>query len=277
MKRFLFIFSIVFTLTGLTFVPGRVYAATPIKILLVPGHDDTTWGAQYGNTKEAGMNLALATRIFNSLKKDKRFEVYITRDLNGYTKEFSDYFANNKDEIVSFRNTHKAAHKQKVGEGNFIEKETVIHNAADERMSVILYGINKWANEHSIDAVMHIHFNDHVRKTVWAEGIHKGFAVYVPEGQMINSKTSTELGKKIFTQLRKKYRVSTYEKEKEGIVFDQKLIALGSNGTLNKDVRSVLVEYGYIYRFKTKKFRESAYAAMSSYTVSGIKNYFLKK
>jgi len=77
-------------------------ASIPIKILLVPGHDNEVWGAQYGNIKEADMTLALATRIFNILKKDKRFEVYITRDSKGYTKKFADYFSTHKDEILAF-------------------------------------------------------------------------------------------------------------------------------------------------------------------------------
>ena len=52
----------------LIFLPVHsVHAAAPIKILLVPGHDDGIWGAQYGNMKEADMNLALATDIYNLL------------------------------------------------------------------------------------------------------------------------------------------------------------------------------------------------------------------
>ena len=62
----------------------------------MPGHDDKVWGARYGNTKEATMTLAVATQIYNLLKKDKKFQVYITRDSKGYTKEFADYFANHQ-------------------------------------------------------------------------------------------------------------------------------------------------------------------------------------
>ncbi|MGH7249546.1 MAG: N-acetylmuramoyl-L-alanine amidase, partial [Minisyncoccia bacterium] len=59
------------------------HATAPIKILLVPGHDNQTVGAVYGNLKETDMNLDLATRIFNTLSKDPRFEVHITRDSSG--------------------------------------------------------------------------------------------------------------------------------------------------------------------------------------------------
>ena len=81
--------------------------AAPVKILIVPGHDKEIWGAEYGNIKEADMTLNLGTQLFNLLKKDKRFEVYITRDQNGYTKEFSDYFSKNKVAIISFKNNAK--------------------------------------------------------------------------------------------------------------------------------------------------------------------------
>ena len=280
MKRILVISSIVFAFLGLFWAPGSVSAATPaksIKILLVPGHDDTTWGAQYGTTKEADMNLALATKIYNTLRKDKRFEVHITRNKSGYTKEFSDYFEKEKDAINNFRKVYKAQHQQAVGSGNFIEKENVDHNTANERTSFILYAINRWADENLMDAVIHVHFNDYPRETPWTVGIYRGFAIYVPESQMVNSTTSTNLAKRIFTELKKKYAVSTYEKEKAGIVPDQSLIALGAKGTLFPNVRSVLIEYGYIYRFKSNKSREANYTTMAAQTVTGIKNYFFPK
>ena len=62
------------------FSTPNIYAAEPIKILLVPGHDNEVWGAQYGNVKEADMNLRLANELLKILKKDKRFEVHITKD-----------------------------------------------------------------------------------------------------------------------------------------------------------------------------------------------------
>ncbi len=251
--------------------------AAPIKILLVPGHDNEVWGAQYGNVKEADMNLNLATRIYNNLKKDKRFEVHITRKIGGYTKEFEDYFANNTEAISAFKENTKANTMQKIKDGSFIEKENPPHNNASEDVAIKLYGFNKWANENKMDAVIHVHFNDYPRATKWTKGIHKGFAIYKPEGQMVNAKGSADLAKNIFTQLKKKYATSTYAPEKGGLVEDQSLIALGSNGSLSPSVRSILIEYGYIYRFTTKKARFSAYDNMASLTATGIKNYFFIK
>jgi N-acetylmuramoyl-L-alanine amidase len=254
-----------------------IQAAAPVKILLVPGHDNQVWGAQYGITKEADMTLALATRLYAILKKDKRFEVHITRDSKGYAREFADYFANHRKGIQSFRDEAKAERKEEIENGDFLEKENVPHNSVSGDVSVILYGINKWADENKMDAVIHIHFNDYPRPTPWTAGTYKGFAIYMPEGQLANWFESGQLAANIFTELKKKYATSTYEKERGGLVPDQRLIALGSNGTLLSSVRSVLIEYGYIYRFQTKKVRESAYANMSKLTAAGIKNYFFKK
>ncbi len=254
-------------------------ASAPVKILLVPGHDNEIWGAQYGNVKEAAMNLAVARRIYNILRNDKRFEVYITRNTEGYVKEFADYFSEKKDEIIAFKENAKKETQEKIESGDFIEKEIVDHNAATADTAVILYGINKWANENNIDGVIHIHFNDYPRKNKWTIGKYAGFVIYTPEGQMPNWFPSGQLAANIFIQLHKKYSTSTYEKELGGLIPDQKLIALGSNGTLLSSVRSVLVEYGYIYEKKFRNYttRHKVYDDTAKLTATGIKNYFFAK
>ncbi len=244
---------------------------------MVPGHDSESWGAQYGKVKEADMNLSLATKVFLALKKDKRFEVHITRNSKGYTKEFENYFLNHKEEIIAFKSKAQTEFKARVEKGTFVEKENTPHNKASADVALKLYGINKWANDNKMDAVIHVHFNDVARKNVYDTGPYKGFVVYVPEEQMANAKESIILGKSLLKELKKKYDTSTYEKELGGLTPDQKLIALGSHGTLYPSVRSVLVEYGYIYRFKTKNSRETAYKHMSSLTTTAIKNYFFPK
>lgn len=275
MKRLLFILPIFFLVL---FSPiGRVNAAAPIKILLVPGHDNEIWGAQYGNLKEAAMNLAVASRIYDILKKDKRFDVHITRDLKGYTKEFADYFLAQKDAILVFEQNAKKIMQNKVSSGNFIQKETVVHNTVTGDTALRLYGFNKWADDNSVDAVIHIHFNDYPRPSKWTTGKYKGFAIYMPDGQLANAFESGQLAANIFTQLRKKYVVSNYKPELGGLVPDQKLIAMGANDTLLSSVRSVLIEYGYIYRFGNSVERYKAYTNMSNYTATGIKNYFFPK
>ena len=244
--------------------------------MLVPGHDDEIWGAQYDNIKEADMTLSLTQELFNILKKDERFEVHITREPGGYTKEFEDYFSLQQDEISVFKEDSKIAMLKKIISGIFIQKTNPPHLKVSEKAAIRLYGFNKWANENKMDAVIHIHFNDYPRPNKWTIGKHNGFAVYFPDGQLANFRKSFGLAADIFTQLKKKYRVSTYEKEQNGLIPDQKLIALGANGTLLPDVRSVLVEYGYIYekKFRVKATRRQAYKDMAKLTAAGIKNYF---
>lgn len=249
----------------------------PIKILLAPGHDDKVWGAQYGNRKEADMNLAIASRIYNILKKDKRFDVYVTRDGEGYTKDFANYLLTQKDAIMEFRQNAKEMMQDKIDNGSFIVKKNVPHNDSSEDVALRLYGFNKWANENKIDAVIHIHFNDYPRLNKWTVGKYKGFAIYFPDGQLANGRESALLAADIFTQLRKKYITSTYEKELSGLISDQKLIALGASGTLSHSVRSVLIEYGYIYRFRNNVNIQNNYTNMVNLTAQGIKNYFFGK
>ena len=262
---------------GFALAPFLARAENPIKILLVPGHDNEIWGAQYGNVKEAAMNLAIASRIYNILEKDERFDVHITRNLNGYTKEFADYFLAQKEVILAFEQNAKKIMQDKVESGSFIQKENVVHNKVTGSTALRLYGFNKWANDNNVDAVIHVHFNDYPRPSKWTVGKYKGFAIYMPDEQFGNAFGSEQLATNIFTQLRKKYLTSTYEKELGGLVPDQKLIALGANDTLLSNVRSVLVEYGYIYRFIDSIERHKAYDNMANYTATGIKNYFFPK
>ncbi|OGI63072.1 hypothetical protein A2818_02575 [Candidatus Nomurabacteria bacterium RIFCSPHIGHO2_01_FULL_40_12] len=274
MNKLLFIFTLFSLLATPVF---SVKASEPIKILLIPGHDDEIWGAQYGNIKEADMNLSLATELFKILEKDKNFDVHITREKGGYTQEFKDYFSVRKDEVLAFKEASKIGRQNQINNGDFIQKESNPHLNANADTALRLYGFNKWANDNKIDVMIHIHFNDYPRKNNWTLGKYKGFVIYVPEGQMVNSRESALLGANIFLQLKKKYITSTYEKEKGGLIPDQTLIALGANNTLLPSVRSILIEYGYIYRFKNNTTRKQVYKNMAKFTAKGIKEYFSNK
>ncbi len=283
MNKFIYILVLFFTVIyfpayGTAEGKSAVPVSPKVKILLVPGHDDKVWGTRYGNLKEADMTLYLATEIFNLLKKDERFDVHITRDSNGYTKEFADYFKNKEENIIKFRNSAKDKTNELITNGDFISKTIVPHVAVDDYVSLRLYGINKWANENKVDAVLHVHFNDYHRKGRWIIGKYKGIAVYTPEAQLSNSKASLGLATEVFSKLNTAYKVSNYDNERLGVVPDQKLIALGSNRTLNANVRSVLVEYGYIYEKAFRDFatRHKAYTKMAGLTRDGITRYFFK-
>lgn len=245
-----------------------------IKILLVPGHDAKSPGAIYGNIKEKDMNLVLVNLIKYSLEKDGRFDAHITQNSTGYTKEFADFFKTQEKNIEIFMESSKANMQSHLASGSFVKKINTPHGLASEDTAFKLYGINKWANTNDVDAVIHIHFNDYKRKTKWTVGDREGFAIYVPDAQFVNGSNSKALAESIFTQLKKEYKVSNYYKEMGGVVEDQKLIAVGSNRTLISTVRSVLVEYGYIYEFRDTEIRQKAYAKMSELTVEALQNYF---
>lgn len=248
-----------------------------VKVLLVPGHDDKSYGARYGNIKEADMNLALATQIYEILKEDNRLKVYISRDENGYIEEFMDFFENNKTEIASFLVNAKDKMSEKKESGEFVEKTNVPHNSASEDTVFKLYGINKWVNENKIDVVVHVHFNDYRRKNRWVVGNRKGFAIYMPDDQFSNFTPSASLADDLFLELKKKYKTSNYVNEIGGLVKDQKLIAVGANETLIPTAGSVLVEYGYIYEFRNSAVRKQAYASMAKLTAEGIQKYFFNR
>ncbi|MFH1608769.1 MAG: N-acetylmuramoyl-L-alanine amidase [Patescibacteria group bacterium] len=286
MKRILFIITVFVIFLGAFSTQAgeeKVESFCPavfskIRILLVPGHNNEEWGAQYGNLKESYMNLAVAVRVYNLLKKDERFEVFITRDEDGYLTEFSDYFNIEKDNIILFKEDARNEIWIKILNGTFIQKVNPPHNTASSSASLRLYGINKWANENKIDAVINMHFNDYKRKNKWTIGKYRGFVIYMPEEQMANSKKSVNLAENIFLELNKKYSVSNYIEEKKGIVPDQKLIALGVNNTLNETVRSVVIEYGYIYEkiFRNSFTRHKSYETFAELTVKGIANSFFE-
>ena len=259
----------------LLFLPVfSVYAKMPAKVLIVPGHDDESWGTEFLGVKEADMTVKLGLMLYDLLKKDKNFEVLITRDWQGYKKEFIDYFENNGDHIREFIDSSKEKFTSQISDGKIYETEWVNHNYASNSTAYKLYGINKWANENKIDAVIHIHFNDYPRRRAYERGDYKGFAIYVPETQLNNAEQSSSLGFFIFNSLFKNYYVSNSEKESGGVVPDQSLIALGSNNSLNN--RSVLIEYGYIYEriFSTFFKRETQMKRMANRTYEGIKKYF---
>src|SRR3989344_5718188 len=94
------------------------YKTDKIKILIVPGHDNYSIGAQFKGIKEAQMNAELGQELFDFFQKDDKFEVYATRVKNGdYSQWFSDYFESNKEEIRNFRENWKGKWRQAVEQG----------------------------------------------------------------------------------------------------------------------------------------------------------------
>ncbi len=152
--------------------------------------------------------------------------------------------------------------------------ERVPHNTALEKTSLKLYGINKWANEHGINIVLHIHFDDYGGRRQDEPGEYNGFVIFVPDHQFSNGKASMAIARKIFLRLAKYFPVSNAPREDSGVTEDSELIATGSNNSL--DPASLLIEYGYIYepQFNRPALRESVVRELAFQTYIGLKSFF---
>ena len=94
------------------------YETGKIKILIVPGHSNDSFGAQFRGIKEAQMNAELGQELFEFFRKDNKFETYATRAKNGdYSQWFSDYFESNKEEVENFREDSRKKMRQALEQG----------------------------------------------------------------------------------------------------------------------------------------------------------------
>lgn len=246
-----------------------------LKVLIVPGHDKDSYGAQYRGVTEESLNAKVGSYIYDYLSSDPHFSVFATRAPSGeYNNWFLEYMEKEKTSVVSFRDRLKTGMKNLLKTGAVTKNTKVYHNPAADNASLNLYAINKWANDNNIDLILHIHFNDYPGRAYDLPGKYSGFAIYIPERQLPNYRTSHEIAESIKISLAEILKPSNYAKEKDNIIEDQQLIAIGSNAS--RDGASILIEYGYIYEDKIydKKLREQTLANMAYKTYLGIKNYF---
>lgn len=278
-----FIASVFFTDSTTTEKLKENYSAAEktkdkIRLLIVAGHDDESGGTEFRGVKEAKINRELALNLAEFFKSNDKFEVTLVRDKNGYNPIFLNYFDKERRVIEGFVSKQKETMAELVRAGEVHNAEGVIHNSAPAETALKLYGVNKWANENNIDIVLHIHFNDdpirNRKKRIEVEGKYSGFAIYVPEAQYSNAKASRAVAEPIFNQLAKFYPVSNFLQEQDGIVEDQKLIAIGAHNTL--DSVGMLIEYGYIYESQllNENVRSSILKELALQTYIGITNFF---
>src|SRR3989344_4708927 len=74
------------------------YKTDKIKILIVPGHDNDSFGAQFKGIKETQMNAELGQELFEFFQKDGKFEAYATRDIE-LTSEQKKQLINKMDRV----------------------------------------------------------------------------------------------------------------------------------------------------------------------------------
>jgi len=252
------------------------YDGGKVKILIVPGHDNFTVGAQFKNIRETDLNIELAFHLLDFFKKDSKFDVHISRDKNGnYSNWFSSYLAQNKGAIEIFREYYRSVGSFAESSGWTTREAQVLHNPAADNTSLNLYAVNKWANDNDVDIVLHLHFNDYPRKWHGAPGKYTGFAIYVPGNQLPNFRVSNDLAEAIKNRLGKHFAKSSFPGEADTVVEDHELIAIGSNAS--RKGASLLIEYGYIYesQFINSGPRFVVMKELAAQTYWAIKDYFI--
>jgi len=259
----------------------------PFTILIVPGHDTDTdcsnsqtcnSGARFRNLYERDLVVDLANNISTLLAQDPNYKVIVARDKKVWNPIFANYFANNQQAILDFKDQHQAAYKLLIASG---QKKVVPdmgqHTKADQETALELYGINKWADENKVDLIIHLHFNNSTRRNINLPGSHSGFDVFIPDKQRVNAVTSRTVAEDIYRELQKKFNPEAPGSNFESLFEDQSLIALGASDTLTKP--ALLIEYAYIYekKLQTTASRKQTLGQMAEQTVTGIKDYFSGK
>lgn len=247
------------------------------KVLIVPGHDTIASGAVYGGLREADLTLAVGEKLRSAFEDDERIEATLARDQHGYIPSLALYFAENREDILSYRASQTAQMRAYLASGDITSHTGVFHNFAPSEVAIKLYGINKWANEEGYDLVLHLHFNDVPRPDRGRPGWPTGFALYVPEAQFSNAKGSMAVAKAIKARLETLYRPSTLPQESPNPTEDQELIAVGSNNSL--DASSVLIEYAYIYEplVQHHAVRDRTLSEMAEQTYLGVEDFLRQR
>ncbi len=255
--------------------PINPIAPNKVRILLVPGHEPNYGGAEYKSLKERNMTVELAQDLSAFLNDDGHYQVFVTRDSQEWSSDFSAYFKNDWNDIVTWEKASALdmAHSISIG-ATKASTSTIVHNTAPADVATRLYGITKWANENDIDITIHIHFNDYPDHTADSPGTHSGFVIYIPEHQYSNSTTSKIVAETIFKRLSKYNPVSDLKGESSGLVEDPDLIAIGANNTAA--AASMLIEYGYIYepQFSDSDTSSLAIKDLAYQTYLGLQDFF---
>lgn len=246
-----------------------------LNILIVPGHEPDFGGTEYRNINERDLNADLALDLAQYLVEDGHYNVVMTRGKDGWNPFLQDYFTAHADEIKAFVASQKTEMALLTQEGRITTKgDNIPHNNAPDDVAMRLYGINKWANDHNVDIIIHVHFNDSSPRRVGVPGEYNGFTIYTPDHQYSNSQATAEIAKNVFKRLSRMFPVSSLPQEDQGIVEDQNLIATGSSNTV--DAASMLIEYGYIYepQLQVPSVRTTVLKELAFQTYLGLADFF---
>lgn len=249
--------------------------ASKIKILLVAGHDNDTWGTQFLGVKEVELNRLLSGYLYDLLKDDPLFEVVVNQKDGDYIPELKNFFEENEEKIVAYRKERREGFKKET-EGKDIDADVVKHNKVTEDVANRLYGTNMWAEEKGFDLLFHIHFNDYPGRPKTSAGKYSGFVMYAPDDSLKNYEESLPVAQAVYDELAKYQLKSNLPVEKDGVIESKDLIALGARNSLS--IPAVLVEYAYIAEPRLQgEGREKEVKMMAEQTYVALKEYYSKQ
>lgn len=245
-----------------------------VKVLIVPGHDNESWGTEYNGVREADLTVAAGEALAAQFAKNSAYDATLLRGKNGYLSAFEEYLAENEAAVRAEVVAKKKIMKDLLAAGSVERLDGVLHNKAALGVVLRLYAINQWANENDFQLVLHLHFNDFGGRTRQNMNQYSGFALYIPDGQYSNAKASYAVAESLFAELSSIFQKSNLPKENAGIVPDQSLIAIGAYNTLN--AASILVEYAYIYEahLRTPVGRKASIERYADLTFRGVERFF---
>jgi len=250
-------------------------SAEKVRILIVPGHQPTSGGTEFGGVKERDVVFDIADALVGLLSQNPHYDVMVSRSKTEWDPILQSYFDAHMPEIEEFAKSQKAQMQGHLADGSILPAvDQVYHDTAPSNAAYQLYGINKWTSDNGYDITLHLHINDDVEHSSGVAGDYSGFSVYVPEHQYSNAAASKTVGEAIAARLNAYHATSTLPKEDTGVVEDQELIAIGSNNSA--DGAAMLIEYGYIYepQFQESSIRPVAVADYAYQTYLGLQDFF---
>jgi hypothetical protein len=304
MKRFplLIVIGFLIMTAGIASAEGdslmqKYQVGGPVKILIIPGHDNEFSGTEFRGMREADLNIRMADELAKELRKDGTLQVVVSRDTKtgNYIPELLSYFESQKDAVASFTAEHKASYKKMkedvaaqtaaspttASPSTAVPKKEVPHAPANAAVAYRLYAVNKWAGEQAFDLIINVHFNDHYPRSENKVGDYTGYTIYTPGDLLPNAHPSREVSKAIGDRLidilpRSNLFLESNVADESGAILDTSLIALGSNATLT--VPSILIEYSYIYESQLRpEVSSMALRSMARATKLGLEDYLSGK
>lgn len=245
-----------------------------IKVLIVPGHEPDFGGTEFKDIKERELVLGIAEHLTYYFKQNPHYEVFISRTKDGWSPEFEAHFKNSATLVDDFVAQKKREFNARIETGGMVlVGDGMPHNDAPSDVARRLFAINHWANTHDIDITLHLHINDSYPRKSTHPGEYSGLAIYMPELQFQNAKTSQPLALAIYKRLSKFFATSNLDQESNGLIQNQDLIAIGSYNTAES--ASLLIEYGYIYepQFQYGAVRDSLLKEFALQTYLGVSDF----